>query len=77
MEDNMQCKSCSMPIASKDDHGNCDPENPYCKHCCDEEGKPYPRNVRVKNMIKFIMQQNYMSEEEAIKAAKEKVPKED
>jgi hypothetical protein len=75
--DNQNCKGCGMPMGSDKDHGGGNSENPYCKHCCDESGKVYPREERVRNMAKFMMQQNGMAEEEATRAAEEKIPKED
>jgi hypothetical protein len=74
MTDDQMCKSCGMPMRSDEDHGGAKPENPYCKHCSDENGTVYPRDVRVKGMAQFMIKQTGMNEEEAMKAAEEKVP---
>ena len=50
------CDSCGMRMEDPEDHGGENKHNPYCKHCCDENGNLKSREEVRRNMIKFYIE---------------------
>jgi len=67
----MQCESCGRPLASREEHGAQDLDNPYCIHCTDLKGKLLPFEKLYEDMIASAMQTHWMNKEQAEKQALE------
>jgi hypothetical protein len=75
MSDEMMCESCGMPMRSAEDHGGGRADNPYCMHCTDEAGNLKSYAEALAGMTAFARQMMGVSEEEALKFAKEGMAK--
>ncbi len=50
------CDSCGMRMEEAGDHGAGKRENPYCKNCCDAEGKLKPKELIREELVKFYIE---------------------
>ena len=71
----MQCESCGRPLASREEHGAQDLDNPYCIHCTDMKGKLLPFEKLYDDMVASAMQTRWMNKEQAEKYALEEMGK--
>jgi hypothetical protein len=55
-----------MPMASSLDHGAQDPDNPYCVHCTDMNGKLLSFEKKFEDFVEQAMRNRWMSREQAI-----------
>lgn len=62
-------------MENKEEFGGSDMNNKYCVYCCDESGMLKPYEDVLKGMIYFAKKSMGISEEEAIKVAKENMAK--
>jgi len=69
----MQCESCGRPLASREEHGAQDLDNPYCIHCTDMKGKLLPFEKLYDDMLASAMQTRWMNKEQAEKYALEEM----
>jgi len=69
----MQCESCGRPLASREEHGAQNLDNPYCIHCTDMKGKLLPFEKLYEDMVNSAMQTRWMNKEEAEKYALEEM----
>jgi hypothetical protein len=69
----IECESCGMPMSSKEEHGAQDPNNPYCIHCTDLDGKLLPFEKKYEDFVKIAMETRWMSREKAEKTALEEM----
>ena len=69
--ENKNCESCGMPMNSIDDFGGKNPENKYCKHCTDSQGKLKSYSEKVVDFKKLLIKSKNLGEEQAEKKAKE------
>ncbi len=60
-----ECESCGRPMASKEDHGGQNPDNPYCIHCTDLKGKLLPFEKKFEDLVAQAMQTRWMVREQA------------
>ncbi len=58
-----------MPMGSKEEHGVQNPDNPYCIHCTDLNGKLLPFEKKFEDFVNLAMSNRWMSREEAEKEA--------
>ena len=65
----LRCESCGMPMSSKEEHGAQDPDNPYCIHCTDLNGKLSPFERKFEDFVNTAIKSRWMSREEAEKTA--------
>jgi hypothetical protein len=56
-------------MSSKEEHGAQDPDNPYCIHCTDLNGKLLPFERKFEDFVNTAMNGRWMSREEAEKTA--------
>src|SRR5947208_8594347 len=61
----MQCESCGRPLASREEHGAQNLDNPYCIHCTDMKGKLLPFEKLYDDMVASAMQTRWMNKEQA------------
>ncbi|HLE64912.1 MAG TPA: zinc ribbon domain-containing protein [Candidatus Bathyarchaeia archaeon] len=61
----LRCESCGMPMAVNEEHGAQDPNNPYCIHCTDLNGKLLPFEKKFEDLVNMAMKTRWMSREEA------------
>ena len=54
-----------MPMAVNEEHGAQDPNNPYCIHCTDLNGKLLPFEKKFEDLVNMAMKTRWMSREEA------------
>jgi len=71
----MQCESCGRPLASREEHGAQNLDNPYCIHCTDMKGKLLPFEKVYDDMVASAMQTRWMNKEQAEKSALEEMGK--
>jgi Putative zinc ribbon domain len=69
----IQCESCGRPLASREEHGAQDLDNPYCIHCTDMKGKLLPFEKLYDDMVGSAMQTRWMNKEQAEKYALEEM----
>src|SRR5207302_380926 len=69
----MQCESCGRPLASREEHGAQNLDNPYCIHCTDMKGKLLPFEKLYEDMVASAMQTRWMNKEQAEKYALEEM----
>jgi hypothetical protein len=69
----MQCESCGRPLASREEHGAQNLDNPYCIHCTDMKGKLLPFEKLYDDMVASAMQTRWMNKEQAEKYALEEM----
>jgi len=69
----MQCESCGRPLASREEHGAQDLDNPYCIHCTDMKGKLLPFEKLYEDLVNSAMQTRWMNKEQAEKYALEEM----
>jgi Putative zinc ribbon domain len=62
-----------MPMSSKEDHGAQDPNNPYCIHCTDLNGKLLSFEKKYEDFVRNAMENRWMSREKAEKTALEEM----
>jgi hypothetical protein len=62
-----------MPMTTNEDHGGNKPNNAYCKHCTDLDGRLLPFEKKYEEMVNFTMQTRWMSREEAERTVKEQL----
>ncbi len=60
-------------MASREDRGAQNPENPYCNHCTDLKGKLLPFEKKLQDMTNLAMQTRWMNHEQAEKYALEQM----
>jgi len=65
------CESCGMPMKNIEDFGGQNPENKYCKHCCDKQGNLKSYKKKVMDFKNLLIKTNDFGEEQAEKMAKE------
>jgi hypothetical protein len=75
MSEEKFCESCGMPLRQPKDFGGGKPDNKYCVHCTDEDGGLKPFEVVFAGMQQFAIMNMGVSEEEALKIAKETMAK--
>ncbi len=63
------CESCGMPMGSKEEHGAQHPNNPYCTHCTDLNGKLLPFEKKYEDFVALAMKSRWMTREGAEKEA--------
>src|SRR6266581_7636916 len=63
----LRCESCGMPMATNEEHGAQNPNNPYCIHCTDMEGKLWPFEKKFEDLVKTAMDTRWMNREQAEK----------
>ncbi len=56
-----------MPMASSLDHGAQDPDNPYCVHCTDMNGKLLPFERKFEDFVEQAMKNRWLSREQAVR----------
>ncbi len=66
----IRCESCGMPMGSREDHGAQNPDNPYCVHCTDMNGKLLPFERKFEDLVCLAMKTRWMSREEAEKTVR-------
>ena len=66
----MKCESCGMPMSSNQDHGAQNPDNPYCVHCTDLDGKLLPFERKLEDLVGLAMKNRWMSREVAEKVVR-------
>src|SRR5260370_40407755 len=71
----MQCESCGRPLASREEHGAQNLDNPNCIHCTDLKGKLLPFEKLYGDMVSQAMQTHSMNKEQAEKYALEEMAK--
>ncbi len=65
----IECESCGRPMATKDDHGGQNADNPYCIQCTDLKGKLVPFEKKFEDTVNLAMQTHWMNREQAEKYA--------
>jgi len=68
-----RCESCGMPMPTNEDHGAHDPDNPYCIHCTDLDGKLLPFEKKFDELVASTMDTRWMSREEAERSVREQL----
>ena len=63
----LRCESCGLPMATNEEHGAQNPDNPYCIHCTDIKGKLLPFEKKFEDMVKSAMDTRWMNREQAEK----------
>ena len=63
----IECESCGMPMTTNEDHGAQKPDNPYCIHCTDLNGKLLPFEKKFEDFVGQAMQTRWMSRPQAEK----------
>ena len=58
-----------MPMGSKEEHGVQNPENPYCIHCTDLDGKLLSFEKKFEDFVSLAVKSRWMSREEAERSA--------
>jgi len=61
-----------MPMPTNEDHGAQNPDNPYCMHCTDCDGKLLPFEKKFDELVASTMETRWMSREEAERIARER-----
>jgi hypothetical protein len=56
-------------MGSKEEHGAQNPNNPYCIHCTDLNGKLLPFEKKFEDFVSLAMNSRWMQREEAERAA--------
>lgn len=69
------CESCGMPMRKISDFGGGNPDNMYCKHCTDENGKLKDFQTRLNDSANFIASRMGVDKITAEKMAKESMAK--
>ncbi len=59
-----------MPMSSREEHGAQDPNNPYCVHCTDMEGKLLPFEKKFEVLVDLSMKNRWLNREEAEKVVR-------
>ncbi len=59
-----------MPMGSREEHGAQNPNNPYCIHCTDMNGKLLPFERKFEDLVGLAMKTRWMSREEAEKTVR-------
>ena len=54
-----------MPMATAEEHGAQDSNNPYCIHCTDITGKLLPFERKFEDFVNLAMKTRWMGREEA------------
>ncbi len=54
-----------MPMSSREEHGAQDPNNPYCVHCTDLDGKLLPFERKFEEFVELAMKNRWLSRGEA------------
>jgi hypothetical protein len=49
----IECESCGMPMASREEHGAQNPDNPYCIHCTDLKRRLLQFEEQFEDMVNF------------------------
>ena len=62
-----------MPMQSKEEHGAQNPDNPYCLHCCDLDGKLLSFEKKFEDFVSRAMSGRWMAREEAERVALEQM----
>ena len=62
-------------MASNNDHGAQNPDNPYCVHCTDLKGKLLPFEKIYEALVSQEMQTRWMNKEQAEKYALQEMAK--
>lgn len=75
MSDVKNCESCGMPMRQTEDFGGGNPENHYCRYCCDESGQLKSYEQVFAGMTQFVIQTQGMAREQAELAVKESMAK--
>jgi len=57
-----------MPMATNEEHGAQNPDNPYCIHCTDMKGKLLPFEKKFEDLVKSAMDTRWMNREQAEKS---------
>jgi len=59
-----------MPMATNEEHGGQDPNNPYCIHCTDLDGKLLPFERKFEDLVGLAMKSRWLNREEAERAVR-------
>ncbi len=65
----IKCESCGMPMGSREEHGTQNPDNPYCIHCTDLNGKLLSFEKKFEDFVNRAMQTRWMTREQAERTA--------
>jgi hypothetical protein len=58
------CESCSMPMATAEDHSGGDPSSPWCRHCA-PDGELQPFEERFERMVQWAVRKDGLDRAEA------------
>jgi len=58
-----------MPMSSKEEHGAQKPDNPYCTHCTDLNGKLLTFEKKFEDFVNLAMDNRWMTREQAERSA--------
>ena len=58
-----------MPMASSQDHGAQDSDNPYCVHCTDMDGRLLSFERKFEDFVQQAMKNRWLSREQAVRTA--------
>jgi len=59
-----------MPMATSEEHGGQHPNNPYCIHCTDLDGKLLPFERKFEDLVGLAMKTRWLNREEAEKTVR-------
>ena len=60
-------------MATREEHGAQNPDNPYCMHCTDLKGKLLPLEKLLEDLVGQAIQTRWMNREQAEKHALEQM----
>jgi hypothetical protein len=60
-------------MATNEEHGAQNPNNPYCIHCTDMNGKLLPFERKFEDLVKTAMDTRWMNREQAEKSVMEQM----
>ena len=63
------CESCGRPMGSKEEHGAQNPDNPYCTHCTDMNGKLLPFEKKFEEFVEVAVSGRGLVRGEAARVA--------
>jgi len=59
-----------MPMSTNEEHGGQNPNNPYCIHCTDLNGKLLSFERKFEDLVGLAMKSRWLSREEAEKTVR-------
>jgi hypothetical protein len=60
-------------MPTNEDHGAQNPDNPYCTHCTDLNGKLLPFETKFEELVATTMETRWMSREQAERSVREQL----